>query len=1263
MTATLRQDINFQALFKKLGHDLEEIRVRALENLLSKLEHKLICDADLIHERHLLIRIVEWFNFPNSTRHADVLKLLLRLTQHSPAAEILQDIGGIEFLSQLRKDVSGSLQPIVDQILENAMRLPEIKHHDHTPECVYQKHDSQGGLITDTTVDTLQCSLPPVNHDTPYIAGTRDDNVGYFNREAIETVQQQQYCQNSEAASSFVLTTFPWLALTQTDRHVILSTNTSLQSRESHLLASSCEFLSDVVFRDFPAEIFLQRPNIIKNLLSLLGIPSNQNVQLTVNAARTLGDLATCLRSRMRYYQDPSLYTPKQDFSSPSSSPFSNSPSSTSNQSVPPDRNSFVGWTDPRPRGDGRDGDSSTSSRSSHSSSVDLGGEIVQEETDLEDMQSLQYVQMTVPQFCGCVLDKALPLLKTGNENVVTQLLYLVNQILDILVSVVTVEVWNDATSPAREIVERLSDSFETLGNLILYHHHSNSDHDNDTSDLVQHRLAYIGICCFLSRLLQEFVPYKMARNILPTQLISAIGLIVFDEGLSQSYSDVQIKLLAYLQHVDQDKYSVYVSTAKVCQSMQKTCKFLMLCQQEAYQGSCELAKLADESIHSIPYHLHLTVVSEFVKLSSSVCARSEKNAELQTNCRNVLLKFLAHPLPKVRLQTYNTIFQVIKGCLSVDEASDPNSDACMLSRFLLDPDVLYEISVFGLADKDTKVSKTANDLVCHLLDSQLFMTEELWEEFLTSLHKSIPLIQSYADSDSTLGKCIMSMTDPLISSCPGQLPYLEKLRGTLRVMFSSDIRCRAEALKRLAWFLSSEDNSQHKQPSFSTLDVANLTNIFIMETQRSLDDDFGRSVFQVDGLRKVYEIFKSDSVDPGVKKSAVDQLAIILHDHNLHSPFKNDGGVEEVRKYIKLGIMKPEENSVNENLPYVPACVTILRYLVHHDYVLRHKLAHDADIYLNLLRVAFLHQNDERICYEVAHLFILFLFDEVAKFDLGGGQNPVVTFTIPHVLKKRFRQPFRPHCHHETSPNATTLAQEPDPLLSGPPAEMLKIAWHVSWHNGMENLLKQLIQNKNKSDDAIPEFSAKLQLSCQDRMLLQASHLKEGLQQAIYAVSNATSHSNVSQSLHRLLSYIMSAFGYGGSDLFFSMDWFSSIGRFLKVTPSNTTDEALLQEVLNFVSMALKMANQIPDNTLQLVGELLYQTSGPLIGLLHRASVKGETRDVPENVNIKRTLDKELLSFISTYNSKLPYLLCRRFKISVKRRSDQSACSKTECN
>ena len=68
-------------IFKSVGHHLEEIRIRALENILSKLEHKLICDSDLIQERHLFIRLLEWFNFPKSSRHADILNLLLQLSQ------------------------------------------------------------------------------------------------------------------------------------------------------------------------------------------------------------------------------------------------------------------------------------------------------------------------------------------------------------------------------------------------------------------------------------------------------------------------------------------------------------------------------------------------------------------------------------------------------------------------------------------------------------------------------------------------------------------------------------------------------------------------------------------------------------------------------------------------------------------------------------------------------------------------------------------------------------------------------------------------------------------------------------------------------------------------------------------------------------------------------------------------------------------------------------------------------------------------------
>lgn len=39
----------------------------------------------------------------------------------------------------------------------------------------------------------------------------------------------------------------------------------------------------------------------------------------------------------------------------------------------------------------------------------------------------------------------------------------------------------------------------------------------------------------------------------------------------------------------------------------------------QAYKGSSELIDMAEASIQSLPYHLHLPLVSELVKLSSSM--------------------------------------------------------------------------------------------------------------------------------------------------------------------------------------------------------------------------------------------------------------------------------------------------------------------------------------------------------------------------------------------------------------------------------------------------------------------------------------------------------------------------------------------------------------------------------------------------------------------------------------------------------------------
>ena len=64
-----------------VGHSLEEIRVRSLQNIVSKLDHGVICDSDLVQEKHLHIRLLEWFNFPSCVLHDKVLALILRLSK------------------------------------------------------------------------------------------------------------------------------------------------------------------------------------------------------------------------------------------------------------------------------------------------------------------------------------------------------------------------------------------------------------------------------------------------------------------------------------------------------------------------------------------------------------------------------------------------------------------------------------------------------------------------------------------------------------------------------------------------------------------------------------------------------------------------------------------------------------------------------------------------------------------------------------------------------------------------------------------------------------------------------------------------------------------------------------------------------------------------------------------------------------------------------------------------------------------------------
>lgn len=363
----LRTDVDLTLIIKKLGHDVEEIRVRTLKNLLNKVELKLLFEDDLIQEQTLLIGLLEWFNFPSCPMKQEVLSFLRSLSKHSSACELLVRIGAVEFLSELRPDCDSVLQPIIDDILENLFKLPEPSElsppsfRRYGEECHYhQKTPQEREQSVD--VDFMTPIQDPV-YDSPqsfFPTETKQRNLSHD--------QMQQLSPSLDGMKGVKFSTFPWLILTPTDKHVLSSTNNSLCSPRQDVVITSCNFLSDVVLQDFPAEIFLQRPSIVKSLLAILALkpPQVDDQSLILRAVQCLSDLCQFLFERYNFYHDPDLYCPKQEFgtsqlSAASSSQGLQSRSTSQSNLSSNSRPSVVGHQGPRVGGDGRDWDSPSS--------------------------------------------------------------------------------------------------------------------------------------------------------------------------------------------------------------------------------------------------------------------------------------------------------------------------------------------------------------------------------------------------------------------------------------------------------------------------------------------------------------------------------------------------------------------------------------------------------------------------------------------------------------------------------------------------------------------------------------------------------------------------------------------------------------------------------------------------------------------------------------------------------------------------------------
>uniref|UniRef100_A0A8C5XEA1 Rotatin n=1 Tax=Microcebus murinus TaxID=30608 RepID=A0A8C5XEA1_MICMU len=1205
-------------LIRKLGHQLAEIRERALKSILSKVEHNLICCADLIQERLLFLHLLEWFNFPSVPMKEEVLNLLNRLVKYPPAVQHLVDLGAVEFLSNLRSNVEPHLQAEIDGILDGLFILP-----------------SEVPALCSASYQTNQTELSKHPEILP----------GYFPQDKSNFQQMEVPPRPvvNQIVKCLKFSTFPWLPLTTTDRHVLSSNESSLRSSNHTLIWNTCELLKDVIMQDFPAEIFLQRPKIVKSLLSLLKLAfgGDGTHRLALQSVSCLQQLCTYLRNRLNFHRDPGFFSNKQDTVSQNSSlsycheargtHHSQNPSPGSSSPRP----SVVGRTGQRLRGDGQDWDAvSSSGSSSHAhinsrisvhSPLDMG-HIDLPELETEDILELQFQQLSLPQFCVSILESAVPLLRTGSRQMIIRVLELLAEDLILIGEALSADVWDDSSLFAIDMKEKLLLVLGSLGETMCYHK-SNISLEQPEVMVVHHRMAFISISLFAVRLLQMLLPVEKASEFLPEPMSAALFLLSLDMPISLEYPNIHEAVVAYLEQLNSENYSIYKRTAEAAYSIECTCNFLSDVGKEVKKESLRVSGLS--------YHRHFPLIKEIICICSKIWKSAQASPLLQGESQKVFLHMLSHPLPQVKVETYHCCLEIIKECLGVHNVTKPVSSLCNGIHFLLHPKVLYEISAFGIQEPKSEVNAAAKAILLYLLQGRLMMTALTWNKFIESLCPVIPVLQGYADTEDPLGNCILLLSKESSEAGEEILPCTTRLKSILRLLLVKKPLVRSQALKLLAFHLRSEEGADTKRPLIDARVLSRVTNLFIVKKPIELKlDDRKELVIKLETVEKVYEIFTSDDVDLVLRKSAAEQLAVIMQDIKMHAVVKKLCLIDKIIEYLNACV--GQDGKVVECL--IQPCLTLLRKVLCADPIMRVSLSQQSSLLTLLFRVSLIFHEDCTVVTEIGALFCLLLFDEVSRMDMwsvNASSKPLPSdFSLPVSVFRRYHLPVNVIRHHAVSPYSIVLPLSADCLALKPVSDMLRIAWNLSWYHGSDNLLKQM-----SSETKIQEFLETLKLSTEDVLTLKITHVASGLQDCHHSIVQAATHREVRAAVTRMSFYLLNdrlslkgGTGPHGVTLK-SLAWHTALNRFLQVFPACTEDEKLLIDIIHFLNKLMKEQRNNPSvELLNWILEILLRHSpNPLLDLLilTESQAQEETDDI--RTAVRQQLQKELIALFNT--------------------------------
>ena len=302
----------------KLKSVHDEIKLRAVDNLSDKVKYDLIDVNELVDQTDCCSILIGWFSdkldvdqeHNSKSIIADLWKVLLILKsvieKSVNGKNLLAHLNAQDVLTKWRQQYESFQTFVTKETLKEVLNLLNVDDSES------QLTTSYGGVSFKSSVDDSHhgpgqfldqrnMSLPP-----RLLACTKEKrNYSPVTRSYIKRVTFSNDCLEDDALSevSILATThsspFEWHPLTKMDRETLHMLHSALVSYKPEIIRDACiEFRGDVL-ENFPAEIFIQRPEILFTLQDILAVNANQALKSL--AAQCLSKLSQKLLQRWKH--------------------------------------------------------------------------------------------------------------------------------------------------------------------------------------------------------------------------------------------------------------------------------------------------------------------------------------------------------------------------------------------------------------------------------------------------------------------------------------------------------------------------------------------------------------------------------------------------------------------------------------------------------------------------------------------------------------------------------------------------------------------------------------------------------------------------------------------------------------------------------------------------------------------------------------------------------------------------------------------------